>query len=68
MIMKESATQPDESLIRLKAVLEILQISKSTFYAGIKAQRYPRPLHISARTSAWRRADIVALIDQEASR
>jgi prophage regulatory protein len=63
IVMKDSAAQPDEGLIRLRAVLEILQISRSTFYAGIKARRYPSPLHISPRTSAWRRRDIIALIN-----
>jgi prophage regulatory protein len=65
--MKDSGAQPNEGLIRLKDVLAILQISRSTFYAGIKARRYPPPLHISPRTSAWRRADIIALIEKEAS-
>jgi prophage regulatory protein len=67
VVMKLSACR-EEGLIRLKAVLEILQISKSTFYAGIKEKRYPRPLHISPRTSAWRRTDILGLIEKEASR
>lgn len=61
--MKHSAGELLDGLLRLRAVLSILQISRSTFYAGIKAGRYPPPLHISPRTSAWRRSDIVALID-----
>jgi predicted DNA-binding transcriptional regulator AlpA len=64
--MNNTVDGPNEGLMRLDAVLEILQISKSTFYAGIKVGRYPRPLHISPRTSAWRRTDILALVTVEA--
>lgn len=53
-------------LIRLPAVLERLQISKSTFYNEIKAGRLPAPLHPSPRTSAWRVADIEAAIEARA--
>lgn len=59
-----SDASPSEGLLRLRAVLEILQISKSTFYAGIKAGTYPPPLHPSRRTSAWRRADIMGIIEK----
>ncbi len=62
MVAMNGDAGPREGLLRLKAVLEILQISKSTFYAGIRAGIYPAPLHPSQRTSAWRRADIAAII------
>lgn len=68
VVMEATEVRPDDGLIRLKAVLEILKISKSTLYSLIKAGRFPPPIHISPRTSAWRRADIIAIIEKEAAR
>jgi prophage regulatory protein len=54
---------PETGFVRLPAVLSILPISKSTFYAGIREGRYPTPVKISERTSAWRVEDIRNLIE-----
>jgi prophage regulatory protein len=37
-------------------------VSKSTWWAGIKAGRYPKPVRLGPRISAWRVEDIRALI------
>lgn len=50
--------------LRLPQVLEILPISKSTWWKGIREGRFPKPVKLSERTSAWLRADIDALCDQ----
>lgn len=50
-------------LLRLKDVLKLLPISKSNFWAGVKSGRYPKSLKMGPRTTAWRAADIYALID-----
>ena len=50
--------------LRLPQVLEILPISKSTWWKGIREGRFPKPVKLSERTSAWSRADIDALCDQ----
>jgi prophage regulatory protein len=41
-----------------------LPISKSTWWAGIKAGRYPKPVKLGPRITAWRVDDIRALIDR----
>lgn len=41
----------------------LLPISRSAFYAGIKEGKYPAPVKLSERTSAWRKADILALLE-----
>lgn len=51
-------------LLRLPQVQEIIPVSRSTWYAGIKSGIYPSPIKISARVSAWRLADIRALVEQ----
>ncbi len=44
----------------------IIPISKTQWYAGIKAGIYPAPLHLG-RTAVWRVADIRALLDRQAA-
>ena len=39
-----------------------LPISKSTWWSGIKAGRYPKPVKLGARITAWRVEDIRALM------
>ncbi len=41
----------------------IIPVSKSTWWAGVKAGRYPKPVKLSARVTAWRVEDIQALIE-----
>ncbi len=50
--------------LRLPQVLTIIPVSKSTWWAGIRSGKYPRPVKLSERTSAWRRNDIVALCER----
>ncbi len=55
-----------DRLLRLKEVLALLPISKSTFYAGIKSGRYPAPVkHLGPRIAAWRFSEIVQLVKGE---
>ena len=52
----------DTTLLRLPQVLEIIPVSRSTWWKGCKEGRYPQPVHPSPRTSAWRKCDIDALV------
>lgn len=45
-------------------ILALIPLSKSTWWAGVKSGRFPKPYKISERCTAWRAADIYALIDQ----
>ncbi|MES9964534.1 MAG: AlpA family phage regulatory protein [Candidatus Sedimenticola sp. 20ELBAFRAG] len=60
--MKDLANLPDEALIRLPEVLTLIPISRSAWWAGIGANRYPKPVKLSPRVSAWRLGDIRCLI------
>lgn len=51
-----------KGFLRLPQVLELIPVSKSTWWAGCKSGRYPQPVKLSARTTAWRVEDIEALI------
>ena len=56
---------PATGFVRLPAIVAphgVFPVSKSTWWAGIAAGRYPRPVRLSERTSAWRVDDIRKLI------
>ena len=61
---------PQFGLLRLSQILgdkrmgipPIIPVSKSTWWAGVKSGRYPKPVKLSARCTCWRIDDIRALI------
>jgi predicted DNA-binding transcriptional regulator AlpA len=50
--------------LRLSQVLEIIPVSRSAWWAGCKNGRYPKPVKLGPRTTAWRTADIAALLEK----
>ena len=58
---------PCTGLLRLPQVLKLFPVGRSTFWAGIKAGKYPKPHKLSARCVAWLERDIQALIEQSAA-
>lgn len=40
-----------------------IPVSKSTWWAGVKSGRFPKPVKLGPRTTAWRVTDINDLID-----
>lgn len=59
----QEQTLPEKRLIRLSEVLELIPVSKSTWWAGVKSGRYPKPIKLGKRITAWRAQDIYALIN-----
>lgn len=58
---------PNSGLVRLKSILAPdgpIPVSKSAWWAGVAAGRYPQPVKLGPRTTAWRAEDITALIKQ----
>jgi len=56
---------PQTGFVRLPGVLAPngpIPVSKSTWWAGIKDGRYPKPVKLGPRITAWRVEDIRALI------
>jgi predicted DNA-binding transcriptional regulator AlpA len=53
---------PQTGFLRLPQVLELVPVSKTTWWAGVKAGRYPAGIKISPRVTAWRAEDLSALI------
>lgn len=50
-----------------KGIPAIIPVSKTSWYQGIKAGRYPAAVKLSPRCSAWRVEDIKRLIDEVAA-
>ena len=45
------------------AVAGVLPIKKSTWWAGVKSGRFPKPVKLGSRVAVWRVADIRQLLD-----
>ena len=48
----------EKRILRLPAVLERIQLSKSTVYAMLKRGDFPQPIALGPRARAWRTEDI----------
>jgi hypothetical protein len=63
---------PEAGFLRLSQIIgnpkaeppipPIIPVKKSTWWAGCKSGRYPAPVKLSPRVTAWRVEDIRALI------
>ncbi|MGH1375235.1 MAG: helix-turn-helix transcriptional regulator [Alphaproteobacteria bacterium] len=60
--MKQN-TFPETGFVRLSTILKVFPVSRSTWWAGVKSGRYPKPVKLSENITAWRVEDIQALID-----
>lgn len=64
---------PAEGFLRQKQILgdkkagvaPIVPVSATTWWEGVKAGRYPKPIKLSERVTVWRAADIRALVNGE---
>lgn len=64
---------PETGYLRLKQIIgdmkanppqpPLIPVSKSTWWAGVKSGRFPKPVKVGERCTAWRVEDIRALID-----
>jgi hypothetical protein len=63
--------RPDSGFLRLshivgdprKGIRPLIPIGRSTWWAGVKAKRFPQPVKLSSRVTVWRVVDIRALIE-----
>jgi len=53
---------PETGFLRLPDVLSLIPVSKTSWYSGVAEGRYPKPIRLSIRTSAWKVEDIRKLI------
>ena len=53
----------DQRYLRLKSVLELIPISRSTWYLWIQRGIAPQPTHLSLRVAAWKAQEIKDLLE-----
>lgn len=61
---------PESGFLRLPQIIgdakrgipAVIPVSKSAWWEGCKTGRYPKPVKLGPRTTAWRVSDIRALI------
>ena len=63
-MMTTTPCLPEAGFLRLPDVLKLYPIGRSTWWAGVKSGRYPKPVKLASRISAWRVEDIRALIEE----
>lgn len=62
-----SVSLPATGLLRLASILGPqgpIPVSRSAWYEGIKRGRFPKPIKLGPRTTAWRVDDIRQLIER----
>jgi len=63
--MSNESTLPQTGFVRLKQILAPrgpIPVSKSTWWAGVKDGRFPKPMKLGTRVTVWRVEDIRVLI------
>lgn len=60
--MTEKNLLPETGFVRLSTILKIYPVGKSTWWAGVKTGKFPTPIKLSERITAWRVEDIKQLI------
>lgn len=65
---------PETGFLRLRQIIgdpkatpplaALIPVGRSTWWAGVKSGRYPRPVRLGPRTVAWRVGDIRVLIEK----
>jgi predicted DNA-binding transcriptional regulator AlpA len=56
---------PETGLVRLSSIIAPrgpIPVGRSTWWAGVKSGRFPQPVKLGPRVTAWRCEDISALI------
>ncbi len=52
--MTQSQPPQMTGYLRLPQILEIIPVSRSTWYRGVKSGRYPQSVRLSARAAGWK--------------
>ena len=65
--MSNDTGLPTTGVVRLSSILGPhgpIPVSKSTWWAGVKSGRFPKPVKLGPRITAWNVEDIRALIER----
>ena len=48
-----------------KGIPPLIPVCRSTWFAGIKSGRFPQPVKLSERITAWRAEEVFALLEKK---
>lgn len=68
--MADQSHFPKTRLMRLRAIIAPdgpIPVSKSTWWSGVRAGRFPKPLKLGKRITVWRTEDIERLVQSGTS-
>lgn len=57
----------NEKILKLKQVIEIVGISRSSIYSLVQRGAFPKPIKISIRSSGWLLSEVERWIESRAS-
>lgn len=63
-IEKVQTSLPEIGFVRLPQILQVIPVGRSSWWDGVRAGRYPKPVKLGPRTTAWRVSDIRELIER----
>lgn len=58
---------PEMGFVRLPTILSVYPVGRSTWWAGVKAGRYPKSIKLSPGVTVWEATAIRRLLDEQAS-
>ena len=58
----------NEKILKLKQVIEIVGISRSTLYGMVQSGDFPKQLKLSTRSSGWLQSEVKNWIESRASK
>jgi prophage regulatory protein len=64
MMDNMTATIPTDGFMRLRDVLRIVPVSRSSWFEGVKQGRFPKPVRLGPRTAGYRASDIRDLVER----
>ena len=62
--MTTMTTIPTVGFLRLPQILQLVPISKSAWWEGCKTGRFPKPIKLGPRTTAWKAEDIAEWVER----
>jgi predicted DNA-binding transcriptional regulator AlpA len=57
-------TIPETGFVRLKQILAVIPVGKSSWWAGVRSGKFPKSVKLSPNCTAWKAEDIHSLIKQ----
>lgn len=62
--MSSISISSQTGFMRLPQVLQLIPVSRTAWFLGVKEGRFPKPVNLGPRTAAYRTEDILDLIER----